>query len=87
MPPQPANPGEARGSLAADRQAPHISAFPISENFKNLLSTQENRYKVRKNLRKFLRVGNQIWNTFIIDTSSNSSHILKYLKDSKSKLI
>jgi hypothetical protein len=32
-------------------------------------------------------VGNQIWNTFIIDTSSKSSWILNYFKDSESNLV
>jgi hypothetical protein len=39
--PRPANPGMARGSLAADKRTPHVSAFPILENLENHLSTQE----------------------------------------------
>jgi hypothetical protein len=38
---QLANPSEARGGLAADSRATHVSDFPISENLKNHLSTQE----------------------------------------------
>jgi hypothetical protein len=50
VPPWPANPSAVRGSLPANRWAPHVSAFPILENLKNHFSAQENRYKVRKNL-------------------------------------
>jgi hypothetical protein len=64
VPPWPANSGVACGALAADRRAPRVSDFPISENLKNHLSHKKNRYKVSKNLRKFMKVGNEIWNTF-----------------------
>jgi hypothetical protein len=62
--PRAANPGAARGGLAADKRAPHVSVFPFSEILKNSCPHKKNRYKVRKNLRKFLKVGNHIWNTF-----------------------
>jgi hypothetical protein len=43
----------------------HSSAlFPFSKILENSFPHKKNRYKVRKNLRKFLKVGNQIWNTF-----------------------
>jgi hypothetical protein len=41
VPLRPANLGTARGGLAADRRAPHVSDFPILENLENQLSTQE----------------------------------------------
>jgi hypothetical protein len=53
-----------RGGLAADRRAPPVSAFPFSEILENGFPHKKNSYKESKNLRKFLRVGNQIWNTF-----------------------
>jgi hypothetical protein len=64
VPPRAANPGAARGGVAADKRAPHVSAFPFSEILKDSFPHKKNRYKVRKNLRKFLKVGNLIWNTF-----------------------
>jgi hypothetical protein len=64
VPRRAANPGAAHGGLAADRWAPPVSAFHVSEILKNSLPHKKNSNKVRKNLRKFLRVGNQIWNTF-----------------------
>jgi hypothetical protein len=60
VPPRAANLGAARGGLAAGRRAPHVSAFPFSEILKNGFPHKKNSYKERKNLRKFLRVGNQI---------------------------
>jgi hypothetical protein len=47
-----ANPGVVRGGLAADRQAPHDSAFPFSEILKNGLLHKNNSYKERKILEK-----------------------------------
>jgi hypothetical protein len=64
MPPRAANPGAVRGGLANDKRAPHVSTFPFSEILKNSFPHKKNRYKLRKNLRKFLKVGNRIWNTF-----------------------
>jgi hypothetical protein len=60
VPPRAANLGAARGGLAASRRAPHVSAFPFLEILKNGFPHKKNSYKERKNLRKFLRVGNQI---------------------------
>jgi hypothetical protein len=63
-----------RATLWLTRWVPLVSPFPFSEILENSFSHKKNRYKVRKNLRKFRKVGNQIWNTFlIIDTSSKSS--------------
>jgi hypothetical protein len=45
----------ARGSLAADRRAPHISTFPFSKTLENGFHHKKNSYKERKNLREFLR--------------------------------
>jgi hypothetical protein len=64
VPPWPVSPGAARGSLAVDKQAPRASDFPISENRKITFPHKKNRYKVSKNLRKIMEVGNEIWNTF-----------------------
>jgi hypothetical protein len=64
VPPWAANPGAARGGLAADRRAPHVSAFPFLKILKNGFLHKKNRYKERKNPKKILRIGKQIWNTF-----------------------
>jgi hypothetical protein len=43
---------------------------PMRQCFSNFRKTQKslsapkNRYKVRKNMGKFMKVGNSIWNTF-----------------------
>jgi hypothetical protein len=58
--PRAANPGATCGGLAADRRASPISAFLFSEILENSFLHKKNGYKERKNLRKFLRVGNQI---------------------------
>jgi hypothetical protein len=58
LPPRAANPGVARGGLAADKRAPYVSDFPFSEILENSFPLKKNRYKVRKNLRKFLKIGN-----------------------------
>jgi hypothetical protein len=62
--PRVANPGTTRGGLAADRRAPHVCAFSFLEILKNSFPHKKSRYKVKKNLRNFLKVGNQVWNTF-----------------------
>jgi hypothetical protein len=55
----------ARGGLAADRRAPLVNIFPFFRNTRNWPSAQKKMATRRgKNLRKFLKVGNQIWNTF-----------------------
>jgi hypothetical protein len=41
VPPRATNPGAAHGGLAADKRAPHVNAFPNSENLENHLSAQE----------------------------------------------
>jgi hypothetical protein len=64
VPPRAVNPGAVRGGLAADTRARRVSAFPFSEILKNGFPHKKNSYKERKNPRTFLRVGNQIWNTF-----------------------
>jgi hypothetical protein len=64
VPPRAANPGAARGGLAADMR-PHMSAnFKYQKNSKISSPHKKNRYKVRKNLEKLMEVGNPIWNTF-----------------------
>jgi hypothetical protein len=60
-PSRPANHGVASGDRVADWWVPHISPFSI---LKNIFLHKKNRYIVRKHLTKFLKVGNQIWNTF-----------------------
>jgi hypothetical protein len=52
VPPRPANSGVARGGLAVDIRAPHVSAFPVLENLEITFPHKKNRYKVRKYLRK-----------------------------------
>jgi hypothetical protein len=64
MPPRAANLGAVHGGLAADKRAPHVSPFPFVRNTQNSFPPKKNTYKVRKNLRKFVMVGNEIWNTF-----------------------
>jgi hypothetical protein len=76
VPPRAANPGAPRGGLATDRRPPHVSEFQISEKPEDFLPHKKNRYKVRKNLGKL-----------IIATSSKSSPILNYSKNSKSNLV
>jgi hypothetical protein len=64
VPPRAANPGAARGGLAADMW-PHMSAnFKYQKNSKISSPRKKNRYKVRKNLGKLMEVRNPIWNTF-----------------------
>jgi hypothetical protein len=64
VPPRAANPGKARGGLAADRR-PHMSVnFKYQKNSKNSSPHKKNRYKVRKNLGKLMEVGNPIWRNF-----------------------
>jgi hypothetical protein len=44
---------------------PHVSAiFQFQKTSKITFPHKKNRYKVRENLRKFMEVGNDIWNTF-----------------------
>jgi hypothetical protein len=63
-PSRAANPGAAHGGLATDRR-PHMSEyFKYRKNPKISSLHRKNRYKVRKNLGKFMEVGNPIWNTF-----------------------
>jgi hypothetical protein len=52
VPPWPANPGTARGSLAANRRAPRISDFPNSINSEIDHSHGKNSQARRKNLEK-----------------------------------
>jgi hypothetical protein len=64
VPPRAANPGVASCGLAADMR-PHMSAnLKYQKNSKISSPHKKNRYKVRKNLRKLMEVGNPIWNTF-----------------------
>jgi hypothetical protein len=64
VPPRAANPGAACGGLATDMR-PHMSAnFKYQKNSKISSPHEKNRYKVRKNLGKFMELGNLIWNTF-----------------------
>jgi hypothetical protein len=67
---------------------PHMSViFQFQKTSKITFPHKKNRYKVRKNLRKFMEVGNEFGTLFILDTSSNSPQILNYSKDSMSYLI
>jgi hypothetical protein len=44
---------------------PHASViFKFQKNSKIAFRSKKNRYKVRKNMGKFMKVGNPIWNTF-----------------------
>jgi hypothetical protein len=44
---------------------PHMSAiFQFQKTSKITFPHKKNRYNVRKNLRKIMEVGNDIWNTF-----------------------
>jgi hypothetical protein len=62
-PPRPANQGVASGDRVAYRWVP-LASFPFPEIPKNRFPCKKYVYKVRKNLRKFLKVVNKIWNTF-----------------------
>jgi hypothetical protein len=55
-----ANQGATPGDAVADRWVPLIGPFPFLEILENRFSHKKNRYKVRKNLTKFLVVENQI---------------------------
>jgi hypothetical protein len=60
VPPRAANLGAARGGLATDRR-PHMSAnFKYRKNLKIFSLHRKDRYNVRKNLEKFMEVGNPI---------------------------
>jgi hypothetical protein len=59
-----ANGSMTPGNRVTDRWAPRISDFQISEKTQKSLSAPKNRYKVRKNMGKFMEVGNTIWNNF-----------------------
>jgi hypothetical protein len=59
-----ANLGATPCDAVADRWVPLVSPFSFSKNFENRFPLKEKRYKVRKLLRKFVEVGNEIWNTF-----------------------
>jgi hypothetical protein len=56
--------GPGTGLRATDQRAPHVRGFQISGKLKNLFPHRKNRYKVRKNLRKIMEVGNKIWSNF-----------------------
>jgi hypothetical protein len=53
------------GTESRDRQVgPATAIFQFLKTSKITFLHKKNRYKVRKNLRKFMEVGNEIWNTF-----------------------
>jgi hypothetical protein len=61
--PTMANGSTTPGDRVTDRWAHTSVIFKFQKNSKILFCTK-NRYKVRKNLGKFMEVGNPIWNTF-----------------------
>jgi hypothetical protein len=63
VPPTMANGSTTPGDRVTDRWALRESDFQISEKTQNPFPLK-NRYKVRKNMEKFMKVGNPIWNTF-----------------------
>jgi hypothetical protein len=66
---------------------PHTAAaFPVLNKPKIELKRGKNIWEVRKNLQKFVGLEIQFEILFIIKTSSRSSWILNYSKDSESKL-
>jgi hypothetical protein len=56
--------GPGTGLRATNQRAPHVRGFQISGKLKNTFPHKKNRYKVRKNLRKIMEVGNPIWRNF-----------------------
>jgi hypothetical protein len=56
--------GPSTGLRATDQRAPHVRGFQISGKLKNPFPHKKNRYKVRKNLRKIMEVGNRIWSNY-----------------------
>jgi hypothetical protein len=59
-----ANQGAARGYNATDWRAHTSAFFSISNNSEIGYSRGKNSQAGRKNLEKFVVVGNPIWNTF-----------------------
>jgi hypothetical protein len=63
-PPKPTNESAARGDTTADRWAPLVKFLRLKIKPENSFLREKNIYKLRKNLGKFVEVGNPIWNTF-----------------------
>jgi hypothetical protein len=55
-----ANGSMTPGDRVTGRWTPRVSDFQILEKIKNPFPHKKNRYKVRKNLKKFMEVGNPI---------------------------
>jgi hypothetical protein len=86
-PPRSANSSKALCDTDDDKWALCVSDFPISLNSKIDHSLGKNSQARRKNLEKSWRYEIHFGTVFIIDTSSKSSQILNYFKDSESKLV